>query len=735
MKATDASSLRELLYRVIRHYDELAAAARKGEVDPIGYVGRIVRQRFPYLLFVIRDVLPLLERNQLDYYEALFKIIRESQTFGDFQTVLDSKMEIERIEEGRRVFGYALKWIDSKENGRPGEGELREIQEQLRTINEKCVKYYLPREEGPRMVLASEVASEKEPADLAFRRVAELIRSAIHQIFHMTTGSELRRSVTTLFKHPAKDLEKDLRQLAWFLFRCGFSVDWVSSGYYRDSLSALLNEEMLDYLIRTGKSLTDLEGLSVHLALISLIDFSNFFEMPSDYCDIENGREISRRARSLTGKRRRGGSLLKKTYRLYKHYKANRYATQAERYLAYRYYSSFGSYHGDRRRSSAMASVAVEVYKDRVDRDAVEKQSEQEIAESGPAYSSKTKEEMAALMKLFADSLENPGSIHGDAVKILGDISSGGMGKVSIGIHKDMIVALKTVRAEPSGSRAHNADLLSYEGAIHSRVQTSAERPGEVLPPDRQHPYIVEYHGLVEQDDQLVLIIGYYPNDSLTRLVKLNRRETYDPSSPAPSKLTVRTLRVIVNQLLECLRHFQRRQVVHRDLKTDNILFTLDENENVNRIKIIDFGTGLAMGPGAEPDYFKGKLVGTLLFMAPEQAMGRSSYESDLYSVGAVLTALLTGKAPIRARVPKTREGMGRLIQLVRSHSRPPLTEINPFLKGSPRLMQVASIVSGMLQMNPLERPTLEQCQQAFDRAFDAFTEDLDSVSIFYTKN
>jgi serine/threonine-protein kinase len=733
MKTTDASSLRELLYRVIRHYDELAAAARKGEVDPIGYVGRIVRRRFPYLLLVIRDILPLLERNQLDYYEALFKIIRESQSFGDFQTVLDSKAEIERIEEGRRVFGYALKWIDSEENRRPGEGELREIQEQLGTINEKCVKYYLPREDGPRMILASEVSSETGSADLAFRRLAELMRSAIQQIFHMTAGSSPRRSVVSLFTRPARDLDKSLRRLAWFLFRCGYSVDWVASGYYRDSISALLNEEILDRLIRSRKNLTEPEGLSIHLALISLIDFSNFFDMPSDYCDIEDGREISRHARFLNGKGKRGGTLLKKVYRLYKYYKSNRLASQAEHYLAYRYYSSFGSYHGDRRSSNAMASVAVEVYKDWVDREAVEELSKREIAESGPAYSSKTKEEMAALMKLFADSLENPGSIHGDEVKILGDISSGGMGKVSIGIHSDMIVALKTVIAEQSGSPGYKAGLLSYEGAIHSRVQTSDERPGQVLPPDRQHPYIVEYHGLVEQDNQLVLIIGYYPNDSLTHLVKQNREVAYDPSSPGSSKITLRTFRVVVDQLLECLRHFQRRQVVHRDLKTDNILFTVDENENINRIKIIDFGTGLAMGPGAEPDFFKGKLVGTPLFMAPEQAKGRSSYESDLYSVGAVLTVLLTGRAPIRARVAKTREDMARLVHKVRSQPRPPLTDLNPFLKISPGFLRMASIVSGMLNINPLERPTVDQCRQAFDRAFDAFAEDLGSVGIFYT--
>jgi hypothetical protein len=294
MSDNEASSLRELLYRVIRHYDELAAAARKGETDPLGYVGRLVRRRFPYLLLVIRDLLPLLENNQLDYYEALFRVVRAAQSFGDYETVLDSKREIERIEEGHRVFAFALKWMDSRETGRPGEGELKEVQELLGRINDKCVKHFMAEGDGPKTAFASELTAQDGIADAAFQRTADLVRSAIQQIFHLTVDAKPRRSVAALFSDPVKDLRRDLNRLAWFLFRCGFPVDWIAQGYYKDLLSAVLNEEILDYLISTRKGTIELEMLSLHVALISLLDFANFFDMPSHYCDIENRREVSR---------------------------------------------------------------------------------------------------------------------------------------------------------------------------------------------------------------------------------------------------------------------------------------------------------------------------------------------------------------------------------------------------------------------------------------------------------
>ena len=173
----------------------------------------------------------------------------------------------------------------------------------------------------------------------------------------------------------------------------------------------------------------------------------------------------------------------------------------------------------------------------------MEKRAEEDLKESGRCFSSKTREEMAGLLKLVMDSLDNPDRVKGKKVKVLGDISSGAMGKVSIGIFRNQIVALKKVKAQISPSLGDPVKLLTYEAAMHARVQS----------PD-QHPYIVEYHGLVEQNDEKLLINGYHPNDNVTQLVERNWQEKYKPPFSTESRLNLATLEIIINQLLECLR-------------------------------------------------------------------------------------------------------------------------------------------------------------------------------------
>jgi serine/threonine-protein kinase len=358
-----------------------------------------------------------------------------------------------------------------------------------------------------------------------------------------------------------------------------------------------------------------------------------------------------------------------------------------------------------------------------LDRAALEKQAEQDLAQSGRSFSSKTREEMAGLVKLIMDSLYEPTKVKGKKVKVLGDISSGAMGKVSIGIFKDRIVALKRVKSQLAPALGDPAALLEYEAALHARVQT----------PD-QHPCIVEYYGLIEQDDDKLLVNGYHPNDNLTQLVERNWAEKYKPPFSSQSKLNLATMEVIVNQLLDCLRVFRQRGVVHRDLKTDNVLYMVDENEMLNQIKVIDFGVALAIGPGAVEDLFKGKVVGTFAYMAPEQAKGRSSFQSDLYSVGAIFTVLLAGKLPMIFPKAKTRQELVKQIMRIEQEPRPRLTDLNPFLKKNTVLEHMAATVESMLTLDPMTRPTVDEVQAAFDGFFQHLGNEKNAISIFYHK-
>lgn len=265
--------------------------------------------------------------------------------------------------------------------------------------------------------------------------------------------------------------------------------------------------------------------------------------------------------------------------------------------------------------------------------------------------------------------------------------------------------------------------LLQYEAALHAQVQT----------PD-QHPCVVEYYGLVEQDGEKLLLNGYHPNDNLTQLVERNWQEKYKPPFATESKVSLATFEVIVNQLLDCLRLFRSRGVVHRDLKTDNVLYMVDEDENVNRIKVIDFGVALAVGPGAEEDIFKGKVVGTFAYMAPEQARGKSSFQSDLYSAGAILTVLLTGKLPLVFPKAKSRQDLVRQIMRIEQEPRPKLTQLNPWLVKHTIFEHIAATVERMLDLDANRRPDVEEIQDAFDGLFQHIGKEKRNLSIYYHK-
>ncbi len=720
----DAHSLREDLYRVIQHYAELAELAKKGEVDPLGQIGKIVKKTVPYLLLVIRDLLPRLERDEITYQDVLFHIVREAQQFSDQSVLIDSRNQIQKIEGDQKVFIYAVKWLDASSKLRPSPQDVQVIRRKLNQLNEKYKQRYAPKDdETTTLIPWFLVHQEDESQETSLSRVADLVRRAVLELHHLMVDHEPAKSFLLFTRNSRKEIEEDLIQLAWFLFRCGYAVNRIASGYYKDLLSEFLNEKLLDFLIETERDLDTLQGLSNHLSAMCLLDFSTFFAIPADYIGFDDSRELARHVRFMKSKTRPGANLLNKMMELRKLYKARPHGQLAWNFLLSMYYTAFGDYHGEHRYKNPRGALAIRLDKPVLDRAAMEKRAEEDLKESGRCFSSKTREEMAGLLKLVMDSLENPDKVKGKKVKVLGDISSGAMGKVSIGIFRNQIVALKKVKPHISSSLGDPVTLLSYEAALHARVQSP-----------EQHPYIVEYHGLVEQNDEKLLINGYHPNDNLTQLVERNWQEKYKPPFSTESRLNLATLEIVINQLLECLRVFRAKGVVHRDLKTDNILYMVDENERLNRIKVIDFGVALAVGQGAIEDLFKGKVVGTFAYMAPEQARGKSVFQSDLYSVGAIFTVLLTGKLPMIFPKTANRQDLIKQILRIEREPRPKLTQLNPLLKKNTTLEHIAATVESMMDLDPLRRPNLEEVQSALDGVFQHVGDQKHSISVYYYK-
>lgn len=719
-----ADSLREELYRVLGNYAELSKMARTGAVDPIGQIGKIVKKRFPYLLIVISEMIPRLERDEITYEQCLFTILREAQQFRDQNVLIESRNEIQEIESEAAAFIYAVKWLDSEYYRKPSPKEVEDVKQKLSQFNSKYRQRYAPEDDDTTTIIPFYLPrhdSESEETNLS--RTAQLVIRATRELHHLMVEHESSRSFFGFTKAKRMEIEKDLEDLSWFLFRCGYSIESIASGYYKVMFTEFLNEKTLERLCESINEATNLTGLSWHLYIISLLDISSFFEHPNDYFPLDDQKEIAKHVKNLRSRNRKGANCLKLIAKLNHLYEQTPQTKLAANFLQYRYYSSFQDYHGDHRNLDPRTHTAVELYKPFTDRESIEKQASEELEESGKCFSSKTRDEIGGILKLVVDSLNNPSQIKGQNVKILGDISSGAMGEVSIGIYKDEIVALKRVKEGLADSLGEPAALLEYEAKLHKKVQH----------PD-QHSYIVDYFDFVDQDGEKILINSYHPNDNLTQLVERNWKEKARPYMTGKGVITIRTLEIVFTQLLQCLRRFKERGVVHRDLKTDNILYMVDENSELNMIKVIDFGVGIAPNDTEMRDMFKGKVVGTFSYMAPEQAKGKCEYKSDLYSAGAIFTVLMTGRLPLVFPKTKSREDLIKQILRIEKEPRPRLVDLNPRLTSSLALEHLASIVERLLDLDTERRPDLDEAEEVFKEFFDNLGEEKNMVNIYYNR-
>lgn len=120
------------------------------------------------------------------------------------------------------------------------------------------------------------------------------------------------------------------------------------------------------------------------------------------------------------------------------------------------------------------------------------------------------------------------------------------------------------------------------------------------------------------------------------------------------------TVRGIVEQIGKGLRAFHRLEMVHQDLRPENVMIDRD-----GAVKIIDFGSTRVAGVReAAPEFEDGEILGTAQYAAPEYFLGHQGTErSDLFSLGVVTYELLTGRLPYGAEVAKarSRKAQGRL--------------------------------------------------------------------------
>lgn len=145
------------------------------------------------------------------------------------------------------------------------------------------------------------------------------------------------------------------------------------------------------------------------------------------------------------------------------------------------------------------------------------------------------------------------------------------------------------------------------------------------------HPNIAVIYNFFESQNDHFMVMEYVEGVSVDDLLK--KYQTL------PASLVV----AITIQALEGLQHAHRKQIFHRDIKPANLMIT---NEDV--VKLMDFG--IAKVSGEQKLTQVNKIVGTIEFMAPELIEGKdASASSDLYSMGATMYEMLSGKIPFEA--------------------------------------------------------------------------------------
>jgi len=197
--------------------------------------------------------------------------------------------------------------------------------------------------------------------------------------------------------------------------------------------------------------------------------------------------------------------------------------------------------------------------------------------------------------------------------KILEKLGEGGMGVVYKAEDTKLkrTVALKFLPPHISESGEEK------ERFIHEAQSASA----------LNHPNITTIHEIDEFEGQMFIVMEYCEGKTLKQIIE-------------KEPLSIKKVLDIGIQICEGLTAAHKKEIVHRDIKSDNIMVTKE-----GQVKIMDFG--LAKLKGATKLTKTRSTIGTLAYMSPEQAQGEEvDSRSDIFSFGVVLYELLTGKLP-----------------------------------------------------------------------------------------
>ena len=245
--------------------------------------------------------------------------------------------------------------------------------------------------------------------------------------------------------------------------------------------------------------------------------------------------------------------------------------------------------------------------------------------------------------------------------EIIKTLGQGGMANVYLALDRilNREVAIKILKSDMSSDPV-SLERFSREAHASARIS---------------HPNIVDIYDVGNDGDKHFIVMEYVKGYTLKQLIK--RRGAIPPREAV----------WMIKQLASALMEAHKHGLIHRDVKSQNVLIKAD-----GTIKLADFG--IAVLNNSMQLTSKDSVLGSVHYLAPELAKGGSaSMQSDIYSLGIVFYELLTGDVPFKGDTP---------VQVALKHVKEPLPDVKKF---NPQIPQsVVNVLLCATAKDPQER-------------------------------